>query len=90
MTLWDNDPVIVRLLRSPEQLPPTSDNAEHPVVGIHVYMPPADNPEDDRFSIGFQTVTGRTLRVWLPRDQLEALGRVLLDLAAERRAHGDV
>jgi hypothetical protein len=29
----------VKLLRSPNGLPPTSDGGEHPVVGIHVYMP---------------------------------------------------
>jgi len=33
---------------------------------------------------------GRTLRVRLPGDQLAALAKVLLDLAAERRAVGDV
>ena len=32
----------------------------------------------------------RTLRVRMGSDQLEALGRVLLDLAEERRLHGDV
>ena len=74
----------VRLLRSPDDLPVPSDGGEHPVVGIHVYMP------DDHFSIGFVTGTGRTLRVRMHSDQLAALGRVLLDLAAERRAHGDV
>jgi hypothetical protein len=84
--MLDDDQLPIRLLRRPDQLPPTSDGGEHPVIGIHVYMPPNDDPADDRFSIGFQTATGRTLRVRLPRDQLEALGRVLLDLAAERRA----
>ena len=74
----------VRLLRSPNELPPTSDGGEHPVVGIHVYM------NDDHFSIGFVTGTGRTLRVRMHSDQLAALGRVLLDLAEERRWHGDV
>jgi hypothetical protein len=74
----------VRLLRSPDELPALSDGGEHPVVGIHVYMP------DDHFSVGFVTATGRTLRVRLHSDQLAALGRVLLDLAEERRAHGDV
>jgi hypothetical protein len=80
----------VTLVRSADQLPPTSDGGEHPVIGIHVYMPPADDPADDRFSIGFQTLAGRCLRVRLPADQLAALGRVLLELAGERRLHGDV
>jgi hypothetical protein len=43
---WDGCQNEVRLLRSPNELPPTSDGGEHPVVGIHVYMP------DDHFSIG--------------------------------------
>jgi hypothetical protein len=30
------------------------------------------------------------MRVRMPSDQLAALGRVLLDLAEERRWHGDV
>jgi hypothetical protein len=80
----------ISLLRSPAALPPVSDGGEHTIVGIHVYLPPADDPDDDRFAIGFQTATGRCLRVRMPRDQLEALGRVLLDLAQERRLHGDV
>ena len=79
----------VKLVRSRDQLPPTSDGGEHPIIGIHVYAP-ADDPDDDRFSIGFQTATGRTLRVRMPGDQLAALGKVLLDLAKERRWHGDV
>jgi hypothetical protein len=74
----------VKLLRSPDELPVPSDGGEHPIVGIHVYMP------DDHFSIGFVTATGRTLRVRLHSDQLAALGKVLLDLAEERRLHGDV
>jgi len=73
----------VRLLRSRDELPVCSDGGEHAVVGIHVYMP------DDHFSIGFVTGTGRTLRVRMHSDQLAALGRVLLDLAEERRWHGD-
>jgi hypothetical protein len=48
-------------------------------------MPPDDDPDDGRFSIGFQTATGRTLRVRMLGDQLAALGKVLLDLAEERR-----
>jgi hypothetical protein len=67
----------VRLLRSPDDLPVPSDGGEHPIVGIHVYMPPNDDPDDDRFSNGFVTATGRTLRVRLPGDQLAALGKVL-------------
>jgi hypothetical protein len=58
--------------------------------GIHVYLPPADDPDDDRFGVGFVTSTGRCLRVRLPGDQLEALGELLLGLVRERRLHGDV
>jgi hypothetical protein len=75
----------VKLLRSPNELPPTSDGGEeHPVVGVTVYL------ATDRFAIGFQMASGKTLRVRLSSDQLAALGRVLLDLAEERRLHGDV
>jgi hypothetical protein len=79
---WDSHEVTV--LRSGDHLPPTSDGGEHPIIGIHVYAPD-DDPDDDRFAIGFQTATGRTLRVRMPGEQLVALGKVLLDLAEERR-----
>jgi len=58
---------------------------EHEIVGVHVSLPPNDDDDDPRFAIDFVTVTGRTLRVRLPADQLEAIGRVLLDMAGERR-----
>jgi hypothetical protein len=74
----------VRLVRLRDHLPPTTDGGEHPIVNVHVYMPPDGDPDDDRFAIGFQTATGRTLRVRLPADQLAALGKVLLGLAQER------
>ena len=77
----------VTLLRSADALPPTSDGGEHVVTGIHIFM---GDPDDPRFAIGFQTLAGRCLRVRLPADQLEAIGRVLLELAGERRLHGDV
>jgi hypothetical protein len=41
----------VRLLWSADELPAISDGGEHPVIGINVYMPRADDP---RFAIGFQ------------------------------------
>jgi hypothetical protein len=75
--------------RSADALPPVSDGGEHPVVG-HVYMPPAGDPADDRFSLTFHTATGRCLRVRLDADRLEELGKLLLDLAEERRLRGDV
>ena len=65
-------------------------SGEHTIVGIQIDLPPAADPDDDRFSIDFQTEEGRVLRVRLPADQLAALGQCLLDAAAERRAHGDV
>jgi hypothetical protein len=55
----------------------------HEIVGIQVYTP--DDPDDDRFSIGFRTADGRTLKVRLPGDQLTELGNVLLRLAEARR-----
>jgi hypothetical protein len=44
----------------------------------------------DHFALGFTTEGGRTLRVRMSSEQLVALGRVLLDAAAERGLHGDV
>jgi hypothetical protein len=76
---------MVTLVRSADQLPETSDGVEHTIVGVHVYMPPADDPDDDRFSIGFVTPTGRCLRVRLPGERLAELGKILLDLAKERQ-----
>jgi hypothetical protein len=73
---WDGCGQQVRLLR---------DGGEHVVTGIDVFMPPDDDPDDDRFAIGFQTATGRTLRVRLPGEQLVALGETLLRLAEARR-----
>jgi hypothetical protein len=84
-SLWDSCQAQVVRLVSAAALPPTSDNAEHPVIHIDVAMPPADNPDDDRFSLSFQTATGKTLRVRLPADQLRELARVLLELAQEPR-----
>jgi hypothetical protein len=63
---------------------PNDGGEEHPVTGVTVYL------ATDRFAIGFRTESGRTLRVRMSSDQLAALGRVLLDLAEERRLHGDV
>jgi len=85
--MLDDEQIAVRLLRSPDQLPPVSDGGEHEIVGIHVFMPPASDSDDDRFAIGFQTATGRTLRLRLPGDQLAALAKVLFDLARERHQY---
>ena len=75
---------MVTLIRDPARLRDTTDGAEHTIVNIHVYLPPADNPDDDRFAIGFVTETGRCLRVRLPGEHLAALGKLLLELANER------
>jgi hypothetical protein len=77
---WDGCGHEIRLLR---------DGGEHVVIGIEVFTPPADDSDDDRFSIGFQTATGGTLRVRLPGEQLAALGKVLLNLVEERRWQQD-
>jgi hypothetical protein len=66
--------------------PDDPNGGEHEIVGVHVSL--ADS--DDRFSIDFQTESGRTLRVKMPVVELERLARCLLDAAAERRLHGDV
>jgi hypothetical protein len=73
---WDGGERQVRLLR---------DEGEHLIIGIDVFTPRDNDPDDDRFSIGFQTATGRTLRVRLPGEQLVALGETLLRLADARR-----
>jgi hypothetical protein len=70
---WDDQEQAIRLVR---------DGGEHVVTGIEVYT--SDDPDDDRFAIGFQTAD-RTLRVRLPGDQLAMLGQTLLDLAERRR-----
>jgi hypothetical protein len=69
---WDGGNHEVQVLRA----------EEHCIVGVYV-SPPASG-DDDRFAIEFRTDGGRTLRVRLPGDHLEALGQVLLDLAKER------
>jgi hypothetical protein len=63
---------------------PNEGEEEVPVTGVTVYL------ATDRFAIGFQTASGKTLRVRLSADVLGDLGRVLLDLAEKRRLHGDV
>jgi hypothetical protein len=42
------------------------------------------------FALGFETVSGATLKVRLPISQLGALGKILIRLAEERRLHGDL
>jgi hypothetical protein len=74
-TPWDGCEHEIRLLR----------DEEHLIIGIDVFTSPDDDPDDDRFAIGFRTATGRTLRVRLPGDQLVALGETLLRLAHARR-----
>jgi hypothetical protein len=73
---WDGCEQEGRLLR---------DGGEHVVIGIDVLTPPDDDPDDDRFAIGFRTATGRILRVRMPGDQLVPLGELLLRLADARR-----
>jgi hypothetical protein len=58
-----------------------SRTEEHSIIAVNVAPPVGD---DDRFAIEFRTDGGRTLRVMLPLDQLQALADVLHDLAAER------
>jgi len=64
--------------------PDTPNGGEHEIVAVTVELPPAADPADDRFGILFQTESGRVLRVRLPVSELAALGRCLLDAAAER------
>ena len=70
--------------------PDEPSGGEHEIAAVHVRLPPRDNLDDDRFAIDFTTSGGHTLRVRLHVDHMEALGRVLLDAAAERGLHGDV
>ena len=87
MTPWDH--CEVKLIRSSDQLPPTSDGGEHLITGIHV-CDICDDPADSRFVIGFVTATGRTLRVRLPAEQLDELAQVLFSMAKERRWRDEV
>jgi hypothetical protein len=57
---------------------------EHRIVGVTVY------PVTDSFALGFQTETGRILRLRAPWDRLHDLANALLTAATERLAHGDV
>jgi hypothetical protein len=76
---------LVSLIRDADRLPEITDGTEHTIIGVHVYMPPADDEADDRFSIGFMCESGRCLRVRLPGERLAELGKLLLELAAERQ-----
>ena len=68
--------------------PDAPDGGEHEIAAVHVRLPPADDPDDDRFAIDFTTSGGHTLRVRLHVDHMEALARVLLVAAEERGLHG--
>ena len=65
------------------RFPDAPNGGEHEIVGVRVELPPAGD-DDDRFSIFFETSTGRTLRVRLPVKELERLARCLFEAAAER------
>jgi hypothetical protein len=69
---WDATANTVQVLRG----------EEHNIVSVSCSPPVGD---EDRFSIVFETSDRRSLRLRLPGNQLEALGRVLLDLANERQ-----
>jgi hypothetical protein len=81
--MLEHEPM-VRLIRDAEQLPDTYDRAEHTIEHIQVCGPPASDPEDDRYSLTFQTSTGRCLRIRIAGEHVAALGRALLALAQER------
>jgi hypothetical protein len=74
----------IALVRSPDGRLPAHAGEEHGVVGVTVYE------ARSHFALGFRTASGQTLRIRMPADQLAALGKVLLDLAEERRLYGDV
>jgi hypothetical protein len=77
--MWQHDHAI-RLLFDPL---PGGDGEEHAITGVTVY------PASDYFTIGFES-EGGTLRIRMPADQLARLGKVLIQLAEERRLAGDV
>jgi hypothetical protein len=58
---------------------------EHEIVGVKVIEPGAE----DRFGIEFTTDDNHVLRVMLPAAQLQALVRVLSELANERASRDD-
>jgi len=65
--------------------PDAPDGGEHEIAAVHVRLPPADDPDDDRFAIDFTTSGGHTLRVRLNVVHMEALGQCLIEAAEERR-----
>jgi hypothetical protein len=67
---WDGVDGAVTVLRSDECN----------VISIHVVPPDASG----RFALELRTDGDRVLRVLLPAAELQALGRLLLDIAAER------
>jgi hypothetical protein len=79
------DQVQVTLVKSSDgQLPAVNDCQEHTITHVVVYA------ATDKNALGFTVETGRTMRVALPPDVLDDLGRILLDLAEQRRLAGDV
>jgi hypothetical protein len=65
-----------------EQL--TLDGEAHAVIGITIH------DRRSYFALSFQIEGGRTLQLRCPADQLLSLGKRLIELAEERRLHGDV
>jgi hypothetical protein len=71
----------IGLVRWPDE----PNGGEHEIAAVHVRLPPADDPDDDRFAIDFTTSGGHTLRVRLNVVHMEALGQCLIEAAEERR-----
>jgi hypothetical protein len=75
----------VNICRDASNLPQTTDREDHLIVGVHL-CDRHNNPDplDDRFSITFQTASGRNLRIRLPANEMARLGHGLLDMVHER------
>ena len=65
-------------LRDLDALPAATDG-EHTIIRIDV------SDDGPRFALTFTCLSGKSLRVRLPSDQLQALADVLLELAQVRR-----
>jgi hypothetical protein len=75
----------VAIIRDAVNLPEPTDREEHEIVSIHCCDASRNlDPADDRFTLSFTCASGRTLRLRLPAIEMQALGRALLGMGAER------
>jgi hypothetical protein len=75
----------IGIIRDASNLPQTTDREDHLIVGVCLCdRHDGADPLDERFSITFQTASGRCLRIRLPSAEMARLGHGLLDMVHER------